>query len=475
VDAADDCRLIYDPDQTDSDGDGDGDRCDNCPSEANPDQASRDTDALGESCDNCPDTYNKSDEDLDNDGRFDVFEDYNHNGILDGCSTDPATGVTTCLEDRDRDGRLTRFNACEGDEREDLNCNGVVDLEFDLNANGIVDPNEDMGIPCANPFLCPGGYEPGTRGNGEFDTEDHNGNFQVDDTPFPDWIDYNHNTIPDAGEFRAPRGPVSPDSDQDGAGDICDNCPVPNPGQEDRDGDGRGDACDPFDTPTISEFSVTKVRRHVECPASAALCCVDPPLCSCCCVPDFTQLMTAEYDLVTVTAKVESTSGPAGIQVVGLAFEPPSPPTTCDPDACPLPYSLQMFDGGSSPIGLKVVDGVPLPVLSGDAVAGDGIYTLRFYFSTTSEMGPGACLDRTDRNQFGFLTTTYQSPSLLPPDGFRDYLFIGVAVGVQGDLNTTTGTQFPIQGTYGVTTMTSSPCGPPTGNGGCLPGSGGTP
>jgi len=35
-----------------------------------------------------------------------------------------------------------------------------------------------------------------------------------------------------------------PDSDGDGAGDVCDNCAVANPGQADTDGDGLGDACD---------------------------------------------------------------------------------------------------------------------------------------------------------------------------------------------------------------------------------------
>jgi len=35
------------------------------------------------------------------------------------------------------------------------------------------------------------------------------------------------------------------DSDGDGVGDVCDNCPIePNPGQEDGDGDGFGDVCD---------------------------------------------------------------------------------------------------------------------------------------------------------------------------------------------------------------------------------------
>ncbi|MBW1856573.1 MAG: thrombospondin type 3 repeat-containing protein, partial [Deltaproteobacteria bacterium] len=35
------------------------------------------------------------------------------------------------------------------------------------------------------------------------------------------------------------------DSDGDGIGDVCDNCPnVSNSGQEDKDGDGIGDACE---------------------------------------------------------------------------------------------------------------------------------------------------------------------------------------------------------------------------------------
>jgi hypothetical protein len=41
------------------------------------------------------------------------------------------------------------------------------------------------------------------------------------------------------------------DSDLDGKGDVCDNCPIiSNPGQGDGDGDGRGDACD--NCPTIA-------------------------------------------------------------------------------------------------------------------------------------------------------------------------------------------------------------------------------
>jgi outer membrane receptor protein involved in Fe transport len=195
-------------------------------------------------------------EDFDADGRFDVFEDYNHDGNLNGCEINPITGDRVCFppsglypswpeygitnpdgsitlcepgsdpnclllhrlhfgEDRDLDGRLTGKFGCEGGHREDINCNGLMDAETDLNGNGKVDcPNginspdcEDKGIPCTNPALCPNGYEPGTQLNGKFDSEDRNGNQTLDDQPFPNWVDRNHDGFPDRGEFTAPSLP----------------------------------------------------------------------------------------------------------------------------------------------------------------------------------------------------------------------------------------------------------------------------
>ncbi len=143
--------------------------------------------------------------DFDQDGRFDVFEDFDHDGTLSiGCTVDPITLARTCTEDRDHDGRLTGAFGCEGNDREDFNCNGTLDFEGDLNEDGVVDPNEDKGIPCTNPAACPDGFIPGTRGNGQFDTEDRNGNRFLDDTPFPNWVDRNNNGTPDVGEFTAP-------------------------------------------------------------------------------------------------------------------------------------------------------------------------------------------------------------------------------------------------------------------------------
>ena len=228
-------------------------------------------------------------EDYDSDGKFDVFEDTNHDRVLDGCQNDPVTGQRLCFpptgqlapwqdkhclqckngelpnpvsglcddrsaytvyvvpynttkcpgstedapippqqyaetyhgEDTDLDSRLTQRFGCEGSNREDINCDGALSAEIDLNNNGQVDcpkkPDgtynyndptcEDKGIPCVNPALCPGNIEPGTRGNGQLDSEDRNGNRLLDDTPFPGWVDRNHNSVPDHGEFTSPTQP----------------------------------------------------------------------------------------------------------------------------------------------------------------------------------------------------------------------------------------------------------------------------
>jgi len=72
-------------------------------------------------------------EDYDLDRAFDIFEDINHDRHL-------SPG-----EDRDLDGRLTTPGAgCEGVHREDVDCDGHVDLIWeDDNNNHQLDPGED--------------------------------------------------------------------------------------------------------------------------------------------------------------------------------------------------------------------------------------------------------------------------------------------------------------------------------------------
>jgi hypothetical protein len=72
-------------------------------------------------------------EDLDGDGKFDIYEDT----VIRNGRLDPG-------EDRDGDGRLTPPDGCEGEAREDVDCDGHVDRFWeDLNLNGHLDPGED--------------------------------------------------------------------------------------------------------------------------------------------------------------------------------------------------------------------------------------------------------------------------------------------------------------------------------------------
>jgi hypothetical protein len=97
-------------------------------------------------------------EDYDRNGAFDVYEDLNHNGKLN-----PG-------EDRDGDHLLTMVGACEGVNREDIDCDGRLDVvDEDTNHNGLLDKGED------------------SDGDGRLDRgiEDRNHNGIMDDTPFP--------------------------------------------------------------------------------------------------------------------------------------------------------------------------------------------------------------------------------------------------------------------------------------------------
>ncbi|MCC6624235.1 MAG: putative metal-binding motif-containing protein [Deltaproteobacteria bacterium] len=58
LDGVDKCPLVADPGQLDGDGDGDGDACDNCVAVSNADQANADGDATGDACDTCTDADN---------------------------------------------------------------------------------------------------------------------------------------------------------------------------------------------------------------------------------------------------------------------------------------------------------------------------------------------------------------------------------------------------------------------------------
>jgi hypothetical protein len=131
-----------------------------------------------------------------------------------------------------------------------------------------------------------------------------------------------------------------------------------------------------------------------------------------------------------------------------------------------------MFDTG--PISLA---SVPLPteppstvdIFSGDAVAGDGIYTRTSYISTPTSLSLGACLEQNDRNNLGHTFSKYTTLLPIDPSSTAEFSMHVSAIDTAGSIDTTEDVLFPIQGTSVILTLVSeTACGPPTGAGGCL-------
>ena len=110
LDDIDNCRLVVNPDQTDTDQDGIGDVCDldvdgdtvadaadNCPNVSNPDQLDTDGDGVGDACDNCPSDINPDQADTDGDGAGDACDpDDDDDGVLDNGDGSGFPGDAPC-------------------------------------------------------------------------------------------------------------------------------------------------------------------------------------------------------------------------------------------------------------------------------------------------------------------------------------------------------------------------------------------
>ena len=267
---------------------------------------------------------------------------------------------------------------------------------------------------------------------------------------------------------RETYNPDQADFDQDKIGDECDNCYiVANPNQADRNNDGIGDIC--FgDAPTLSRVKLSKERRQVECTSRSNLCCVDPPLCTCCCVPDTITMTTVDLDVVTVSARVGTTPHGSDLLVAILQFKDP-PEGLVPPGGQPNLISLELYDSGPVSLGTIQIGDQLVPVSSGDTVAEDQVFTRQFYFNTTSSADSMACVLKNDFAQAGHTFSAYRSAVEIAASSTAVYSFLVEAVDRMGNITSSSPMPVAIEGTLVGIATSEEACGPPSGNGGCLP------
>ncbi len=212
-------------DDTDADKDTIGDRCDNCPTKENKDQKDSDSDGVGDVCPIdpvCGNDIEEIDEQCD-DGNID-----NDDGCSQKCQIE--TSVAVCWDNIVQQPNDDWFNeVCDGT---DLNKQSCTSFEW------LMEPDYRQKQYTA--LLCNSDCTFNTNACIEIPKVTCNWE-PVDQT------DTDKDGIGDSCDnCPTKENKDQKDSDKDGIGDACDNCPlVSNADQKDSDNDGMGDVCDP--------------------------------------------------------------------------------------------------------------------------------------------------------------------------------------------------------------------------------------
>src|SRR3989344_4865546 len=247
-DNLDNCPSVFNPDQADFDNDGLGNVCDNDddndglpdnedPNPYNPDS---DNDGVNDNLDNCPLVSNTNQLDSDHDGIGDVCdsdvggdEDNDDDGVNDDVDNCPTTHNSD-QADFDNDGL---GNVCDEDDDND-----GIDDRYDPNPYDFDSDNDGINDGADNCILVSNANQADLDDDGVGDVCDDdrdNDNLPNDEDPFPNDVDGDSDGVNDnLDNCPSVSNANQADFDNDGIGDVCDN---------DIDGDGVPNNEDPDD------------------------------------------------------------------------------------------------------------------------------------------------------------------------------------------------------------------------------------
>jgi hypothetical protein len=218
-------------------------------------------------------------------------------------------------------------------------------------------------------------------------------------------------------------------------------------------------------SPKVSEVSVTKERINRVCDA------IIDNGCGRDCSVDVRLHAEVSEDFLTATARVTDATPPTGsntsdILVVVLRFLVP-PPSLNTSGGTPYQYSLEMFDNGPVALVTQATATDPqvqVPVVSGDLVANDGIYTRKVYFGTTQDAS--TCLLQEDYNNYQHGYSEFRASLDIEQDSVS-FGFTIQAIDRSGNIATSSEIAVPIQGTFRQANYDFTACGAPKPGGGC--------